>query len=311
MKRILHVINSIFCLALMGLGVLIIACNRDADEDWMMIYTIIWGAQIVLAFVMFLIGALLPKEGKYISRRARRIVKIVLILSVLGGNGPGNAAAYNLMNDGFKVQRFWEPAFPLTCFFFELGISIFFPGTGLMRTAIILSLVILFLLFLLSVWWKILECRENNILTWYNVILPSLIITAIFLLIFLITCIMEWRRGASLQEELADKREKIEETLDSYSYGETGENETPLPHEDLDMEGVLDLVKEDFKTEVYYRWVGGEDDVYSLVVWNDESDDVYVYQFAVDGDRYDLETEFVSGALSIEDVKGKEDGVIR
>ena len=77
------------------------------------------------------------------------------------------------------------------------------------------------------------------------------------------------------------------------------------------MEGVLDLVKEDFKTEVYYRWVGGEDDVYSLVVWNDESDDVYVYQFAVDGDRYDLETEFVSGALSIEDVKGKEDGVIR
>ena len=69
MKRILHVINSIFCLALMGLGVLVIACNRDADEDWMMIYTIIWGAQIVLAFVMFLIGALLPKR----LRRVRSI----------------------------------------------------------------------------------------------------------------------------------------------------------------------------------------------------------------------------------------------
>lgn len=311
MKRTLHVINSILCVALMGLGILIIVCNRDANEDWMMIYTIIWGAQIVLAFVMFLIGALLPKEGKYISRRAQRIVKVVLILSVLGGNGPGNAAAYNLMDDGFKVQRFWEPAFPLTCFFFELGISIFFPGTGFMRTAIILSLVILFLLFLLSVWWKILECRENNILKWYNVILPSLIIIGIFLLIFLVTCIVEWSREPSLQEDLADKRAKIEETLDSYSYGETRENDTPLPYEDLDMEGVIDLVKGDFTTEVYYRWVGGEDDVYSLIVWSDEGDDVYVYQFTEDEGRYDLETAFVSATLGIEDVEGKEDGVIR
>ena len=48
-----------------------------------------------------------------------------------------------------------------------------------------------------------------------------------------------------------------------------------------------------------------------LIVWNDESDDVYVYQFTEDEGRYDLETAFVSATLGIEDVEGKEDGVIR
>ena len=86
MKRTLHVINSILCVALMGLGILIIVCNRDANEDWMSIFTIVGGTQIVLAFVMFLIGALLPKDGRYISKRAQRILKVILILSVLGGN---------------------------------------------------------------------------------------------------------------------------------------------------------------------------------------------------------------------------------
>ena len=33
MKRTLHVINSILCVALMGLGILIIVCNRDANES--------------------------------------------------------------------------------------------------------------------------------------------------------------------------------------------------------------------------------------------------------------------------------------
>ena len=70
MKRTLHVINSILCVALMRRGILIIVCNRDANEDWMSIFTIVGGIQIVLAFVMFLIGALLPKDGIYFEESA-------------------------------------------------------------------------------------------------------------------------------------------------------------------------------------------------------------------------------------------------
>ncbi len=62
------------------------------------------------------------------------------------------------------------------------------------------------------------------------VILPSLIITGIFVLIFLITFIQQWLRGSKLSEQLAETRAEIEETLDSY--GEETEADVPEAYSD-------------------------------------------------------------------------------
>ena len=175
------------------------------------------GVQITLAFVMFLIGALLPKEGAYVTGKAKIIMKIILVLAALGNNSPGSLAAYDLADGKVKVQRFWEPALPLTWLFTEAAFLAFFPSSGILAAAVFGSGVVL--LFAGSLGWKILELKEKHIYRMLYVILPSLIITGIFALIFLITFIQQWIRGPKLSEQLAETRAEIEETLDSYGEG--------------------------------------------------------------------------------------------
>ena len=311
MKNLLHLTSAILCILLAGAGVLLIAYRDQSVEDPSSIFVLIGGVQIAWAFIMFMIGALLPKDPRFISKRMQRFLKVIMVLAVLGGSGTGVAAAYRLADGEVKLQRFWEPALPLVWLIIETGIFLFFPGAGILGMAMIASQISLFLIFLCNLGWKVIYCRENGIFRWSIVLLPSIIIVAIFALIFLITFIQDVRRGPTLSEELTDTQAEIEEALDSY--GERTDSDGPLPYEDLDMTGVVALVRADFESsigDIYYRWVGGENDIYSMVVWNDENEDVYVYQFNKENGLYDLENAFLSDAISRDEVEGREDGVI-
>ena len=311
MKNLLHLTSAVLCILLAGAGVLLIAYRNQSVEDPSSIFVLIGGVQIAWAFIMFMIGALLPKDPRFISKRMQRFLKVIMVLAVLGGSGTGVAAAYRLADGEVKLQRFWEPALPLVWLIIETGIFLFFPGAGILGMAMIASQISLFLIFLCNLGWKVIYCRENGIFRWSIVLLPSIIIVAIFALIFLITFIQDVRRGPTLSEELTDTQAEIEEALDSY--GERTDSDGPLPYEDLDMPGVVALVRADFESsigDIYYRWVGGENDIYSMVVWNDENEDVYVYQFNKENGLYDLENAFLSDAISRDEVEGREDGVI-
>ena len=311
MKNLLHLTSAILCILLAGAGVLLIAYRNQSVEDPSSIFVLIGGVQIAWAFIMFMIGALLPKDPRFISKRMQRFLKVIMVLAVLGGSGTGVAAAYRLADGEVKLQRFWEPALPLVWLIIETGIFLFFPGAGILGMAMIASQISLFLIFLCNLGWKVIYCRENGIFRWSIVLLPSIIIVAIFALIFLITFIQDVRRGPTLSEELTDTQAEIEEALDSY--GERTDSDGPLPYEDLDMTEVVALVRADFESsigDIYYRWVGGENDIYSMVVWNDENEDVYVYQFNKENGLYDLENAFLSDAISRDEVEGREDGVI-
>ena len=196
-----------------------IVFRGKALEEPTSIFVIMGGVQITLAFVMFLIGALLPKDGRYVTGKAKIILKIILVLAALGNNSPGSLAAYDLADGKVKVQRFWEPALPLTWLFTEAAFLAFFPSSGILAVAVFGSGAVLVLLFIGSLGWKILELKEKHIYRMLYVILPSLIITGIFVLIFLITFIQQWLRGPKLSEQLAETRAEIEETLDSYGEG--------------------------------------------------------------------------------------------
>lgn len=179
MKQVFHWFNFAFCLLLAGLGVLMIVFRGEALEKPTSIFIIMGGVQITLAFVMFLIGALLPKDGAYVTGKAKVIMKIILVLAALGNNSPGSLAAYDLADGKVKVQRFWEPALPLTWLFTEAAFLAFFPSSGILAAAVFGSGAVLALLFAGSLGWKILELKEKHIYRMLYVILPSLIITGI------------------------------------------------------------------------------------------------------------------------------------
>ena len=254
---------------------------------------------------MLVIGALLPEDARFVSPNVQAVLKIVLALAALGGENTGNPAAFALANGELKVQRFWEPALPLAWLFMEAVPLVFFPASGILGAAMVSSAVLLALLYICSLGWKILECKAQNIFRWIVVLLPSLIIAGLFGVIFLITWVQELRRGPALNEQLADTRAQIAEALDSY---EEGTN--PQPGEGLEMADILALVRADLETDAYYRWVAGEKDTCSLVVWCDADEEVYVYQFTKAEDLYYLEAAFASDAIARADVEGKQEGVI-
>ena len=309
MKRVFHWFNFVFCILLAALGVLMIVFRGKALEEPTSIFVIMGGVQITLAFVMFLIGALLPKDGRYVTGKAKVILKIILLLAALGNNSPGSLAAYDLADGKVKVQRFWEPALPLAWLFTEAAFLAFFPSSGILAVAVFGSGVVLVLLFIGSLGWKILELKEKNIYRMLYVILPSLIIIGIFALIFLITFNQQWIRGPKLSEQLAETRAEIEETLDSY--GEEKDADVPETYSDLDMDGVVALVRADLDEDMYYRWIIGDDNMCSMVLWSDADDEVYVYQFEEENGLYNYISSFASGSISREAVEGKEDGMIR
>ena len=72
----------------------------------------------------------------------------------------------------------------------------------------------------------------------------------------------------------------------------------------------VEMVRQDFNQDMYYRLVVGEDDTYNMIVWNDDSDEITVYQFRKEGELYHLIQFFQSTTITKEDVVGKEDGVI-
>ena len=201
------------------LSVLLVVYGWNSAQAPSSFFAIWGGTQFVWALIMLLIGALLPEDALVVSPNVRAVLKIVLVLAALGGEGTGNAAAFSLANGELKVQRFWEPALPLAWLFMEAVPLVFFPASGILGVAMVSSAVLLALLYISSLGWKILECKAQNIFRWNVVFLPSLIIAGLFGVIFLITWVQELRRGPALSEQLADTRAQIAEALDNYEEG--------------------------------------------------------------------------------------------
>ena len=310
MKKVFHVTSCVLSLLLAALGAVLIALRGRMEDEGATIYLFAGSFQIIMGLVIFFTGALLPEEGRKMSKRARKILRVVAAIAALGGKGTSGVAAYNVLNGEVFLQRFWEPAWPLAWLLFEWTFLWFFPADGVLGTAVTFSFVFLVLLIISSFCWSVTYRRESGAFKWLYVLGPSAVILTTFSLVFLFTYISEQERKPALNETMTEMRAEIEAALEEYNSGEhlaAGE----LEHSQLDMTGIVTMLKNDLSGDIYYRWVaGGEDDAVSLAAWTAESDAVYVYQFVKNDDRYSLEMAFVSSSLTKEDVEGKEDGVI-
>lgn len=306
MKKVFHYLSGIFCFILIVLGGFIsyFSFQNDGVAELFFIFGIV---QCVWAFIMFVVGVFLPKEPRYLSKGSQRILKFILALSLIGGRNTTSLSAKDVAEGRIAIQRFWEPAFPMCWFFFEI-ILFTFSMEGIGFYILIASEVCSLLLVLSTLGWSICYRKEKGNFRWINVIVPTLLIIVIFGFIFGVVWIRNLIEGPSLHEKLTDTQNEINRTLDSYDANL--EDNILSESDSLSMDDIISLVRQDFNQDMYYRLVVGEDDTYNMIVWNDDSDEITVYQFRKEGELYHLIQVFQSTTITKEDVVGKEDGVI-
>ena len=143
MKKTFHIINCILSLLLAALGIALILLRGQMEDEGKLVFLLAGFFQTVMGLLAFLIGALLPEERKKMSKRARKIFRVIAAIAMLGGKGTSGVAAYNALSGEVILQRFWEPAWPLAWLLFEGMFLWFYPAGGLLGAAVGLSAVLL------------------------------------------------------------------------------------------------------------------------------------------------------------------------
>lgn len=317
MKKTLHWINIIICFLLLGLGIIMVVYGGSSAEinTDTGIFRLMGIVQILMAILVWFIGAVLPEEGKYPSKRMQKVLKIILILAIIGNDKPVNMGAFDVANGKVKVQRFWEPTLIFVWAPVEIFVLSFFslPG-GLLGAAVIVSYILMVSLFCTSFAWKWIIYKEKGILNWTNMLLPIIVILVIFVIIGAVTAFYSHKSKSELNEKLDILNENLQQQEEQgwdvnnpNNASESGDQS----YQDLNTAQISQLISEDMQGDVYYRWIEGDDNTVNVVVWSSEQEDVYVYQFVEDGEAYDFNGAFVSESLDKADVEGKESGVLK
>ena len=159
--------------------------------------------------------------------------------------------------------------------------------------------MILLLLIFTSAGWKAADNKEKY---------GRPMLKAVFLPIAVLVLVIDVVGGISyIKESRRWKESEIPVPVQN-----DGEQENVQTEEDGDTkEELLDKVSADFPGETLrYRMMEGRDGGYSLVVWNDTEDTVYLYLLKKDNqEHYIIESKMISDSLTKADVEGKEEGV--
>ena len=307
-KRLFHVLSAVFCVILAVLGVCLAVFRDPLEEQARLFYLFAGCFQAVMGLIAFVIGVLLPKEGRELTGRPKGIMKAFAALAMLGGKGTGGAAAFSKLQGTVILQRFWEPAWFVAWLLFEGIFLWFYPAGGAQGVMVALSMALLFALIGTSFGWSALYRKETNTLKWIYVAGPALLVLLIFGIILLATWIGDTWRDSVRSEKLDDTRTEIERALKDYEDGSY--REEAVDPSRMSMDEIIGMLKHDVGGDVYYCWVPGDGDTISVLAWNDQSENLYVYQFTQSGETYRLDSGFLSTSLTKDEVEGKEHGVI-
>ena len=169
MKKISHYIDIFLCIILAALGIVMLISRPEGPDGTSALVLISAVFQVIMSCLIFFMGALLPPKGRYISKRMQIFLKILLALAVLGDERV-SPAAYEAADGRIRLERFWEPAFPLTCLAIESIFLYFAPTEGVPYMVIILSKALFILLIVFTLIWRIAEQKENGTFKWLNAV---------------------------------------------------------------------------------------------------------------------------------------------
>ena len=303
MKVLLHRINGLLSILLVVAGIAMLVSGDWTLTDESGILFILALFQIVMATVAGVVGLLFPKEGTKLSERAKKVLRIVLVLhTVLNKKAIG---AYSV-EDASVPRRTWEPIIPFVWLIFQAMLSIFaYSGTSRQQALVLLSLALLIVFFVTSLAWKVLDEKERGTYRLHMVLLPMLVVCVLIGGVLLFVMIWDGGREDGLQKTkqqlaaLQDSDPRPDETV------EADEGDVLTPEE------LTALLRQDFTSEdVFYRLLEQEEDGLYLVAWSENSADVYVYQLEKREDAFVLQAAFASSSITKEDVLGREDGVL-
>lgn len=303
MKVLLHRINGLLSILLVVAGIAMLVSGDWNLTDESGILFILALFQIVMATVAGVVGLLFPKEGTKLSERAKKVLRIVLVLhTVLNKKAIG---AYSV-EDASVPRRTWEPIIPFVWLIFQAMLSIVaYSGTSRQQALVLLSLALLIVFFVTSFAWKVLDEKERGTYRLHMVLLPMLVVCVLIGGALLFVMIRDGGREDGLQKTkqqlaaLQDSDPRPDETV------EADEGDV------LTSEELTALLRQDFPSEdVFYRLLEQEEDGLYLVAWSENSADVYVYQLEKREDAFVLQAAFASSSITKEDVLGREDGVL-
>ena len=303
MKVLLHRINGLLSILLVVAGIAMLVSGDWTLTDESGILFILALFQIVMATVAGVVGLLFPKEGTKLSERAKKVLRIVLVLhTVLNKKAIG---AYSV-EDASVPRRTWEPIIPFVWLIFQAMLSIVaYSGTSRQQALVLLSLALLIVFFVTSLAWKVLDEKERGTYRLHMVLLPMLVVCVLIGGVLLFVMIWDGGREDGLQKTkqqlaaLQDSDPRPDETV------EADEGDVLTPEE------LTALLRQDFTSEdVFYRLLEQEEDGLYLVAWSENSADVYVYQLEKREDAFVLQAAFASSSITKEDVLGREDGVL-
>lgn len=303
MKVLLHWINGLLSILLVVAGIAMLVSGDWTLTDESGILFILALFQIVMATVAGVVGLLFPKEGTKLSERAKKVLRIVLVLhTVLNKKAIG---AYSV-EDASVPRRTWEPIIPFVWLIFQAMLSIVaYSGTSRQQALVLLSLALLIVFFVTSLAWKVLDEKERGTYRLHMVLLPMLVVCVLIGGAMAYGMIRDGGREDGLQETkqqlaaLQDIDPRPDETV------EADEGDV------LTSEELTALLRQDFPSEdVFYRLLEQEEDGLYLVAWSENSADVYVYQLEKREDAFVLQAAFASSSITKEDVLGREDGVL-
>ncbi len=336
MKNILHRINTFLCILLVAAGIAILVNAGNFMENTLVIIYVASVFQIIMALVVLLIGTLMPKEDRILSKRSRFFLRLLLLAAAVSGKAGTASSAMDVTDGNVKVRRSWEPTIVFVWIIFQSVFSIFcFQGNIRIHLLVILSLVCLVALLITELWWKILDEKERGTYRLSKILLPMI---AVFVLLAVCGIYAAWSEESEdrlipdlsdLRKDVEDSQQKIDDyatkdpflvedsiTIDLEEFQETFEQITDVSETDdqnvltsgMSSEQLVQQICMDFyPADVYYKLMK-EEDVY-IVAWSEDSDDIVIYQIAQQEDGYTIVTAFISSALTKEDVNGKEDGV--
>ncbi len=331
MKKILHQLNVLTIILLLVEGIVMIVRQEQlfGEHGYLIVACSLF--QIVMGIVVFLMGAIFPKNPRPISKKGQSALKILMLLASLGGKNTFTVNAHRMINEKLEVRRVWEP----TLIFIWLLIQVLFYMLLLAADIrfhffIILSVLLLTALFISSLLWKIADEKERGTYRLHRVLLPLVIVGMVLgigagLSFFL----QQENKTSNLEDQWQGKGEELgemQEKIDVYLQEKPDlfpeqieeiqkqmkeitnvvyEEDIGEINEGLSMEELVQRIASDFYPEdVYYKIV--EENV---VAWTLDGEDIIVYQLAKNEDGYMIVYVFASSSLSKDDVTGKEDGV--
>lgn len=276
MKKLFHVINILLSAAIGITGVLIMV-----GEQNFLLEPISGGVLLAMAVTVLIPGIFFPEIQPEVLKEMAQF------------------------HEKMWFKKGWEPAAILIWGIFISLIGIFVLAGGTPKNQILIAAALIFLgiLMITSVLWKIWENKEiYGKAKVKPVLLPLLVVIGIFVLCGIIGSVkMNFEMKNSffkrIEEKSADENVHLKESqVETYTEAQ-----------------LFSKLSEDFEgKKLYYRRHENMDGKRNLIVWNDTEENVYLYILNEKGENlFEIQTAMISQNLHIEDVRGKEEGIIQ